>query len=248
MGMNTEKAVASKSTFERSNNFRYERKFIYTHTSPKDLIATEVLGNGFCFREIFYRRTINNCYLDDEAMTFYHQNVAGDDKRSKYRLRWYGNSFSQIENPVIEIKKKHGAVGDKLSFALKGMQADLTTVSIDTFIQRMKAQVSRLHSIELAENLNALTPSLYNSYERRYFLSFCERFRITIDYNMAFYNPNIIPYQVSKTIFPEVILELKYAVQDDPDARALTQQLTARLSKHSKYVRGVDRINHLQHH
>ena len=92
MEKNMEKAVASST----SNTIRYERKFIYNDITPEDLIATQVLTNQFCFREIFHRRTVNNIYYDDYAMSFYHQNVAGDMYRDKYRLRWYGDHFNDI--------------------------------------------------------------------------------------------------------------------------------------------------------
>ena len=236
--------VVSKT---RAQNLRYERKFVYSNTSPEDLIATEVLTNSFCFREIFYRRTVNNCYFDDPSMSFYHQNVAGDDKRDKYRLRWYGDDFSKIKKPVLEIKKKHGVVGDKLSFALNEMTLDLNSSSGSTLSKETVRNIEQIQETELVNNMLVLRPSLYNSYERRYFLSHCERFRITIDYNMKFYNPDSIPYSTSEASLPDVVLELKYDIKDDKVARELSQGLYARLSKHSKYVRGIDLIHYQQH-
>lgn len=225
-------------------NFRYERKFVYTHVCPEDLIATEVLTSSFCFREIFHRRTVNNCYFDDAIMSFYHQNVAGDEKRDKYRLRWYGDTFSQIQNPVLEIKKKHGAVGDKISFPFIEMRLDLEKTGAQEVLQALKNQALIANNLELETALALLRPSLYNSYERRYFLSHCERYRITIDYNMLFYDVLVSPYSITKAAIPDVILELKYALPHDKESRVITQNLSARLSKNSKYVRGVDLIYH----
>ncbi len=229
----------------QANNYRYERKFVYAHVYPEDLIQTEVLSNAFCFREIFQRRTVNNCYFDDSSMSFYHQNVAGDDKRDKYRLRWYGDDFAQIQNPVLEIKKKHGLVGDKISFPLKDFKLDLTQTSSRDLLLKIKEATTKTGFQELSQAMQLLNPAVYNSYERRYFLSHCERYRITIDYNMFFYDVQTIPYEITKAALPEVILELKYATKDDKDSRQISQGLTARLSKHSKYVRGVDLIYQL---
>ncbi len=229
----------------RTPNLRFERKFVYANALPEDIINTEVFTNSFCFREIFHRRTVNNCYFDDQAMSFYHQNVAGDDKRDKYRLRWYGDDFTKIKKPVLEIKKKHGAVGDKLSFALNHLENELSTSS--NLLNKTKSAIEQIQEAELANNMHALKPSLYNSYERRYFLSHCERFRITIDYNMKFYNPDSSPYSKGEITLSDVVLELKYDVSNDKVARKLSQALSARLSKHSKYVRGVDRIHFQQH-
>jgi hypothetical protein len=63
---------------------------------------------------------------------------------------------------------------------------------------------------------------------------------------MAFYNPHFREYQMTKAQLSDVVLELKYNVSDDKESRKLTQALTARLSKNSKYVRGVDLIHHQQ--
>jgi len=226
---------------------RYERKFLYPNMLPLDVITTEVFTNSFCFREIFQRRTVNNCYFDDSSMSFYHQNVAGDDKREKYRLRWYGDDFCNIQEPVIEIKRKYGAVGDKLSFKLNFLKFDLSTKSIFDLFPSVQEQIKNSHPSILAHNLLALRPSLFNSYERRYFLSHCKKYRITIDYNMCFYNPVATQYQLTQRMISDVVLELKYAKEHDKEARIITQDLRARLTKHSKYVRGIDRI-HCQSH
>ena len=229
-----------------AKNLRYERKFIYETGTPEDLIHTVVLSNSFCFREIFHRRTVNNIYYDDASMSFYHQNVSGDEIRDKYRLRWYGDAFEIIKNPVLEIKKKYGAVGDKLSFALSENTFNLKEDSTKEIQQKITKAIQEAHPKELALKLGSLTPSLYNSYERRYFLSDCKRYRITIDYNMTFYNPHFTNYEVSKAQLSDVVLELKYEVPHDKESRQLTQQLTSRLSKNSKYVRGVHLIHHQQ--
>jgi hypothetical protein len=229
-------------------NLRYERKFVYTHLSAEDLIDTEVLCNGFGFREIFHRRTVNNLYLDDQNMSFYRQNVAGDEEREKFRIRWYGDDFQNVTNPTVEIKKKFGAVGDKVSFKYKSFTAQLNTVAADLFKTNIEKTAETHKDLKLASSLACLQPSLYNSYERRYFLSACELYRITVDYNMSFYNPAFSNFAVSKVALSDVVLELKYAVKDDKEARHLSQQLSSRLSKNSKYVRGVDLIHHKPHY
>jgi len=240
------KVVVKSTQAIASENLRYERKFVYDTGSPEDIIDTFVLSNSFCFREIFHRRTVNNIYYDDQAMSFYHQNVSGDELRDKYRLRWYGDAFESIENPVLEIKKKYGSVGDKFSFALSEKTYNLKALSTKEIQENIVQAIEEKHTPELALKLANLAPSLYNSYERRYFLSDCDTFRITIDYNMTFYNPHFANYKVSKAQLPDIVLELKYKVPHDKESRKLTQQFTARLSKNSKYVRGIHLIHHQQ--
>jgi len=237
----------AKAVDSAVNTIRYERKFVYPGQTVEDLIDSEVLCNSFCFREIFHRRTVNNLYLDDPNMTCYHQNVAGDEERQKYRFRWYGDTFSEVNSPTVEVKKKMGTVGDKISLKLKDFKADLASSSSAELQSLIEKEVDKAGDQQLLSKLQVLRPALYNSYERRYFLSACERYRITIDYNMDFYNPAFTDFAISKAGLSDIILELKYAVADDKDSRTLAQELTARLSKNSKYVRGVDLINHRVH-
>ena len=240
------KVAAKNHSHITTNNLRFERKFVYETGTPEDIIQTAILSNSFCFREIFHRRTVNNIYYDDQAMSFYHQNVSGDERRDKYRLRWYGDAFDHIENPVLEIKKKYGTVGDKLSFALSEKTYSLSKNSIPEVQQKVLSDLQEAHTPELSAKLSNLNPSLCNSYERRYFLSDCGNYRITIDYNMTFYNPHFPNYRITKAQLPDIILELKYKVPFDKESRQLTQQLKTRLSKNSKYVRGVNLIHHQQ--
>lgn len=235
--------VVNKTT-EKSlgENLRYERKFIYENTYLEDLIE-EVLANSYCFKEVFHRRTINNIYYDDGNFSYFHQNVSGDGKREKCRIRWYGDEFERIENPTFEIKKKFGEVGDKISYKLRDYKTTLNSIDaikVNPLVFENESAINR----SVISKFQQLTPALYNTYERRYFLSFCKRFRITLDYNMNFYNPTHKNYIASHKgiVQDEIVLELKYDMEHDKESRNLTQQLKTRLSKNSKYVRGVEMV------
>lgn len=223
-------------------NLRFERKFVFPKGDANNIIRRIQL-NSFGFREVFHRRKINNIYFDDSNYTFYKQNVEGVANRKKIRLRWYGDTTSKIESPTIEIKKKIGEVGDKDSFKINGA----STLNLDLLspfdiypflLERVK------QNRPLYETLQVLHPTLLNTYERRYFLSFCGRFRITIDYNQNFYNPNYPILQNSNTQIGEIVVELKYSTENDGDARQVSQQIGARLSKNSKYVTGINLLYH----
>lgn len=243
--MNMEKAVGNLQLKESSLsglNRRYERKFIFISDYLEDLVDLLYL-NSFCFSEIYERRQVNNVYFDDNCLNFYKQNVSGVGEREKYRLRWYGDQFSEISNPTVEVKRKFGEVGDKLSFKIKDFKYNLNSGNAWELQQLVLAALSTEE--ELVNNLILLNPTLYNSYERRYFLSGCEKFRVTLDYHQQFYNPVIDNYQESiKTIDTRiVVLELKYDITNDFEARKISQQFGSRVSRNSKYVQGVDLIN-----
>lgn len=234
------KAANKKPDADRYHNLRFERKFIYEDIELEDLIQTVVFTNPFCFKEIFHRRTVNNIYFDDSRMEYYHQNVAGDMEREKYRLRWYGDTFSEIKRPTLEVKKKFGEVGDKVSFKLKKLECSLKNLNGEQAKREVEAYLIKKGHFHPATQLAVLSATLYNSYERRYFLSHCGRFRITLDYNMQFYDPLAKnPNQPIRKL-NEIVLELKYETRFDARARDVAQHFNTRLSKNSKYVRGVD--------
>ena len=229
--------AAAKST---QSNLRFERKFVFTNTPTQYLIEKLILNNAYCFTEIYTRRTVNNIYLDDNDLSFYRQNVSGDEWREKYRLRWYGDNFSEINNPTLEIKKKYGDVGDKVSFKLTGFILNIEGLSMDEVYAKILLEVKNTKNKALLSKMTNLSPTLYNSYERQYFLSHCENFRITSDYNMKFYSPQMKDYLATEMRLSDTILELKYDRQHDDESRQLSQQLNSRLSKNSKYVRGIE--------
>ncbi len=245
MVKNMGKVVSKNSTHASSfTNLRYERKFIFRNICLEDLINTVVLTNSFCFEEVFTKRSVNNIYFDDNNFSFYNQNVAGDGERKKYRLRWYNDIFSMIKSPTLEIKKKFGEVGDKVSFKIKNFETDMSLLNTDQIYSQILCAIKKTNNKKLTSEIYNLFPALYNTYERRYFLSYCEKFRITLDFNMNFFNPNSYNnfYSMDNKV-DDIVLELKYGKEHDNESRILTQQLNTRLTKNSKYVRGIDIIN-----
>ncbi len=225
-----------------NNELRFERKFIFSKIHLNDLIQKLYL-NSFCFTEIFEERKINNVYFDDNDLSFYRQNVIGVGERLKYRLRWYGQDFSLIENPTIEIKKKKGEVGDKVRHKFTNFSFNLDA---NTPSELQNMIINRLEdNLGMKNKFYQLQPALLSSYERRYFLSFCGRYRVTLDYNQEFFNPNYINYKDSRRTIDQstIVLELKYSINEDVDSRIITQQFNTRLSKNSKYVQGIDFIH-----
>lgn len=222
-------------------NLRFERKFVFENGNARDIIE-RVYRFPFGFKEVFHKRKVNNIYFDDANYNFYKQNVEGVANRKKLRLRWYGDETAMIKSPTIEIKIKHGEVGDKINYKLKENSYDLETQSPDDIHKSLI--IASAGRPALQQGLRVLHPSLLNSYERRYFLSFCGKFRITVDFKQEFFNPNYKDYRKSKIVLSDVILELKYAIEDDFEARRITQHINSRLSKNSKYVNGINLLYH----
>lgn len=219
------------------NNYRFERKFVYQNLEMEDIINSQILNNAFFFDEVYGRRRINNIYFDDANHSFYKMNVSGVGYRSKYRLRWYNDNFNLISNPALEIKRKFGDVGEKLVYDLPHLLTDISSKTADEVYLKV---IEEIADTKLRSEMQRLFPILFNTYERRYFLSADEKFRITLDYNMKFYNPNVDDHMTSQVEIEGVILELKYATEHDAEGRKLSQFFRERLSKNSKYVIGYD--------
>ncbi|MFC1682222.1 VTC domain-containing protein [Nanoarchaeota archaeon] len=219
---------------------RYERKFLVSNSSQQE-VERIIKYNPAFFSEIFYKRRVNNLYLDSEEKHNYFDNVDGNVQRLKIRIRWYGNLFGFIENPILELKIKNGEVGRKIAFPLKSfsLNEDFSKESLWKIFDK-----SSLPS-DIKEILRACIPSLLNSYQRKYFISYNKKYRITLDDDLIFFEiksqGNFFNYKREEKDI--VILELKYNLDNDLNAQNITQYFPFRLTKSSKYVSGVDLLN-----
>ena len=191
------------------------------------------------FREIFRQRFVNTVYFDTEELTVWDENVAGVADRTKYRIRWYGDLFGSIEEPVLELKTKSGLVGTKLSYNLKRLVLDRDFGHATVLTCLDASNVSGL----VREKFTHLSPRLLNRYARRYFRSRDGHFRLTIDRDVTVYR--ICKYSNSfstKLASNVIILELKYDCEKDDDAERISNCFPFRLSKNSKYVSGMTKV------
>lgn len=210
--------------------FRYERKFVIPIMDKKET-ETLIKANSFLFEEIFYERQINNIYFDDIDMTSYFDNVLGNSDRTKIRIRWYGD-FDKVQKPILEFKIRKGVVGTKFRFPL-------INFSLPCSLENMKKIFEKSNLPEWVINtLKARRFTLVNYYKRKYFLSNCKRFRVTIDSGLTYrgiLNQNFSLLNEIKE--DHHILELKYDI--DKLAAGVSTQFPFRLTKSSKYVSGV---------
>ncbi len=220
------------------HNYRYERKFTVPDNYSFSEIELHVKKNKALFREVFHERQVNNIYFDSERYNDYLDNVLGVSNRKKIRIRWYGDTFGAIEKPVLEIKIKKGLVGDKWSYKLKPFTLDdnFTNDKIQELFKESDLPLPILESVKM------VFPTLLNSYSRRYYLSASNKFRVTLDFNLLYYkiDKRFNNFRLKPVKDPNKIIELKYALEDDTKAPAISTQFPFRLNKNSKYVNGVN--------
>tara|TARA_Y100000310_G_scaffold82715_1_gene79296 strand:- start:1037 stop:1735 length:699 start_codon:yes stop_codon:yes gene_type:complete len=221
-------------------DFRYEKKFFIEHLS-KEEITSLIKHHPAFFKEIYKERQINNIYLDTPALTSFLDNVEGNNRRIKARIRWYGNFFGKITKPVLELKVKSGALGTKLHYKLKPF-----TLTKGFSFTTLEANFKQSNLPEwLGEKLKHLQPILFNTYKRKYYLSADKQYRLTVDRNIIYYSATPLnnKFLITQAIKPPIIVELKYDQNHDLEAHHITQAFPFRLDKHSKYATGVYQLH-----
>lgn len=223
-------------------DYRYERKFVIAGNDARDLEAI-VRTHPLMFRKSYPPRYVNNIYLDTAGWRHYGDHVSGVGRRRKVRVRWYGACRVSIERPTLEFKVRTGEVGCKLQHVLAPFCFQGPYTALDYL-----AQVEKSHlPCAVRSTLSGLRPVLANRYRREYFESADRCFRLTLDFEMSYFDP-IRPSQSVREPYTDreqTIVELKYSANKNQPL-AHRARLPFRLSRFSKYVQGVQRV-HLYH-
>jgi SPX domain protein involved in polyphosphate accumulation len=206
--------VARKSLMNKQN-IRYERK-IYVPLLTRDLVETYIKLHPYGFKNIYFKRQVNSIYFDTTSLNCFWNNELNACKRSKIRVRWYGEALRCPENAQFEIKIKNGNVGDKLTREWKELK--------DPFI---------------LSAIKGTSPVILVSYQRRYFQSYDKKFRITVDSDIKYrgINKNCMERQQYEEV--GCVIELKYSSSLDGEAKQIIGKLPGRIGKFSKYARGI---------
>ena len=206
---------------------RYERKYRIEGVERQVILQVLRLHPAGLV-PLYPDRQINNIYFDTPDLTTYKENVMGIANRDKFRVRWYGSDLEKVVRPTLEIKHRRNNVGNKTLYPLPAFDLnDLLPLT----------QLINRHSGTTA----ALFPTLQNSYKRAYFSTRDLRFRVTLDWDLAYASLRACRrFRRHQYKEPHVhILELKYHRSLEVEADRITQFLPFRSTKNSKYVTGV---------
>lgn len=224
---------------------RYELKIVLPPHSKQELL-TRMRCSKFFIKEIYRKRQVNNIYFDTTNYTDYQASVNGNDLRRKYRIRWYGDLTREFINPHLECKYKRGLSGGKDICELLpiNLGEEFDILEYNAMLKRRFHTLDDKQQFMIGEMLSR-NPVLINTYDREYFITADEKYRLTVDENMLFYSYNTI--NLSKTPIisasdTNIILEIKFDVNDVDGARELINELGYRLGKNSKYVNGINSI------
>ncbi len=233
----------SKKTQQTS--FRYERKFYLPELKPFEVVQL-IKVNSYFFKEIYYRRQINNIYFDTHRLQAYHDNVEGSSNRVKFRIRWYEDLLTTVKKANLEIKVRQGYLGKKFLFPVSSFNSK--KVFPQKILFSKDAQFGRFKTMN--KKVSLLEPSLINSYQRQYFQSVDGKYRLTVDSDVSFLDPRSVSmatlfHDPSSFVYtlPGSILEMKYDRKFDAEAEQVLRKMPFRLTKSSKYVMGVEFIH-----
>lgn len=214
---------------------RHEVKFV---APPLDYARVEswIRMHPAGFHSPYPPRRVNNVYFDNHDLFAFDENLVGASRRTKVRLRWYGNTWTP-DRCTLEVKRRRNALGWKLSYRVGGFDFTATRWA------ELRADLRRQLPAEARVWLDANPcPVLINRYHRQYFESGDRRVRVTLDRDPEVYSQleTSRPNTTRRANLPAtIIVECKFDWRDRRLGNAVIQGLPLRASRNSKYVIGV---------
>ena len=212
---------------------RQEVKFVVSRDDVST-IRKLLESNG---RRLVYNEpvsTVRSIYFDDIGMTACRANLGGVGHRRKVRLRWY-DSLVPKKNVFFEIKWRKNRITGKHRIPLE-VQGSLSGVPYRQIVDDL---VGVLPSAHVADLLESNEPVVIVEYKREHFAARDSALRVTLDYDLVFYDQT--GKQCISSSFPQpmhdtVIVEGKTSPGGEQDVKDFLYPLRPRISAFSKYV------------
>lgn len=218
---------------------RYEIKMV-TEYLMLPQIRSWLKLHPAAFYQPYPDRQVNNVYFDTPHLLSFAENISGISERRKIRLRWYGQSTTQIQG-ILEVKCKNNFHGWKKSQKLS-QQLNLKQTSWLDLLGLIRSDLTE--DIKLHFN-SSLLPVLLNQYQREYYLSFDDQVRITIDFSQLVYSQSLSAFpNLSFSVPPSdnVVVELKANINNRERLVDIIADIPLRVGKNSKYTLGMEAI------
>ena len=204
---------------------RFERKWIIKNIFISKLISALKVSN-FEFTKHHNNRWVNSIYYDDMFNSSVYQNLNGDQRKQKIRLRWYGEN--KIIKPKLEIKNKNMFLTTKTTkeIPFKGRYPD------NNLLLKINEQVRSVSPIFVN-----YSPKTSTHYYRHYFISKNKMIRATIDEKVYYRSINNFKIDTYKKQDFNLILELKYnKIFDEYVRNNFSKNNSLRVTKNSKFI------------
>ena len=213
---------------------RLELKMAYAVKELSFVKKTLLLSN-LRFRKAYPTRKVNSLYFDNSSFSAIEDSLSGTSKRTKIRLRWYGDLDKALK-PVLEFKLKQGQLSWKklYSTSLKlnpnpdNWMDAFACISNDLGEQTIRNILPSTHSI----------PISLISYSREYYESFGGLIRATIDQDLTYRDQTLSPrpnFEIKRKIPNKFILEFKLKKENQPLLGKISYNLQFNAERFSKY-------------
>ncbi len=179
---------------------------------------------------------VMSLYFDTPDWRFLGAKLSSDYRKTKVRVRWYEDSASCPigETAFLEIKRKHGAVREKVRVPLEGASQALATGKLnDEWIQRLPDRAAgtglRLPS--------PLRPAFLLSYRRERFIEPGSGLRVALDRDIHVKQTYsaLLP-TARRPRLPAAVLEIKGLDRPLPPVFQRLRLLGCRRETFSKYA------------
>jgi SPX domain protein involved in polyphosphate accumulation len=217
-------------------NSRYEIKFVLSN--PQVSQALEWIYFHTSAKLAHPNRLVNSIYFDENDFTSVKDNLIGLSNRSKYRLRWYGDSRQNEEVDLnFEIKNRSNRTGDKTRKAIE-FNDSLLRMSYGEIELALKEKLSP----EIVFK-KSLSPALQVCYLRKY-LEGSNNIRITLDSGIRYFSTsNNTKIFSSKPIrYPMTIMEIKFNPELLNTVSSSLRDFHLLPKRHSKYLTGISML------
>lgn len=179
-----QKSVNKGMCWEERTIKRYRSEWKYSEEEAKLLeikerLAAVLARDSYSGQNGMYE--IHSLYFDDYKDSCARENVAGEGKRFKYRIRYYGNASDKL---WLEKKEKQNSYCHKRKCSLSVEEYTLIIEgkAMDVF-WNTKEQLLKEFCIDIVTK--RFVPRVIVNYEREAFVEVISNVRITFDYNIS---------------------------------------------------------------
>ena len=217
---------------------RHEFKFvILQHEKPQ--LFNWLNTSKSKVRQAHDPNVVNNVYFDTFENLAVFENVYGELKKRKFRIRWYGNS-KQIKQVRAEAKERLNLLVFKTVEIIDcNLAIDQISWSsgVNSFFSKLSPAMKTLAS-------SYRKPVLLNRYSRDYFVSSDGSFRLTIDSDISY--KSIHSSKISRSGLTGYENRLVCEVKFDESSLTCVKEFLANVPfarvKHSKFANGLNTV------
>ena len=184
--------------------------------------------------------TVRSVYYDDFQLSAGNANIDGLGIRRKLRLRWYDTMVPGTE-AFLEIKWRNNRITGKHRMKIQS-DCPLGELSYREWNNALMKSVSPEYIVDLLANPE---PTLLVEYKREHFASHDGNLRMTIDYDLVFYDQT--GKRAVTTSHPNrfsdlIVIEGKTPIGLECEIKKMMFPIKLRATRCSKYVYGLKTI------